>query len=610
MKYGRSLQELAIELDRQAKVKKDYVATAGAMQMTAVNENFDLVIGNTPFQLNENAHRQLGLQLKIPAPYYERMRAENPGLLMANVNGWFQQSPDTRRMVRTLDGTARAILSDRYRRIDNYEVAQTVLPIISEMQGARIESCELTDTRMYIKVVNERIQTEVVPGDIVQAGILISNSEVGMGSVSVKPLIYRLVCTNGMVADNGSAQSPSWSNYNSSQLTIGGTSSATNAGSYSATFTPTSNYKWSDGTTTAKSASWTIGKATGSITLSASRLSLTYPKTSGTITVTRPGSGTVTASSGSTNIATVSVSGTTITVTAKATGSATITVNVGADTNYTAPSSKTFTVAVTLVSKTLSSNSWAVIKAVSDAGQGANYWSVGATKSVTINGKVGATTISSLKVDAFIIGFNHNSGKEGSNRIHFLLGKISGKFVGLVDSSYGSATSTSGAFTMNTSNTNSGGWRSSQMRSKVLGSASSPTSPTANTLMAALPSDLRAVMKSCTKYTDNKGGGNTASNVSSTTDYLFLLSEYEVFATHQYCNDAEPNYQAQYDYFKAGNSKVANKHSATGTAAVWWLRSPTYYIGSDNYFCEVSSSGSLDFNAAYNAYGVVPGFVV
>ena len=203
MKYGRSLQELAIELDRQAKVKKDYVATAGPMQMTAVNENFDLVIGNTPFQLNENAHRQLGLQLKIPAPYYERMRAENPGLLMANVNGWFQQSPDTRRMVRTLDGTARAILSDLYRRIDNYEVAQTVLPIISEMQGARIESCELTDTRMYIKVVNERIQTEVVPGDIVQAGILISNSEVGMGSVSVKPLIYRLVCTNGMVADVG-----------------------------------------------------------------------------------------------------------------------------------------------------------------------------------------------------------------------------------------------------------------------------------------------------------------------------------------------------------------------------------------------------------------------
>ena len=150
------------------------------------------------------------------------------------------------------------------------------------------------------------------------------------------------------------------------------------------------------------------------------------------------------------------------------------------------------------------------------------------------------------------------------------------------------------------------------MRSKVLGSASSPTSPTANTLLAALPSDLRAVMKSCTKYTDNKGGGNTASNVSSTTDYLFLLSEYEVFATHQYCNDAEPNYQAQYDYFKAGNSKVANKHSATGTAAVWWLRSPYCYAISSSYssFCAVSASGSLDYNTARGAYGVVPGFVV
>ena len=81
------------------------------------------------------------------------------------------------------------------------------------------------------------------------------------------------------------------------------------------------------------------------------------------------------------------------------------------------------------------------------------------------------------------------------------------------------------------------------------------------------------------------------------------------FATHQYCNDAEPNYQAQYDYFKAGNSKVANKHSATGTAAVWWLRSP-YSISTTTYFCAVSSSGSLDYHAAYYAYGVVPGFVV
>ena len=412
----------------------------------------------------------------------------------------------------------------------------------------------------------------------------------------------------GSVTYNGSAQSPSWSNYNSSQLTIGGTRSATNAGSYSATFTPTSNYKWSDGTTTAKSASWTIGKATGSITLSASSLSLTYPKTSGTITVTRPGSGTVTASSGSTNIATVSVSGTTITVTAKATGSATITVNVGADTNYTAPSSKTFTVAVTLVSKTLSSNSWAVIKAVSDAGQGANYWSVGATKSVTINGKVGATTISSLKVDAFIIGFNHNSGKEGSNRIHFQIGKVSGKAVALCDSQYNSAGS-SAMFHMNSSSSNSSGWNGSYMRKTLLGNSNTPASTLENSLMAALPSDLLAVMQTVTKYTDNTGdGSNSSGNVTSTTDYLFLLAEFEVFGTRYYANQYEQNSQKQYEYYKAGNSRVAYNHSAVSTAVWWWLRS-AYYTYS-YFFCDVNTDGSYNFSIAYYSAGLRPGFAV
>ena len=443
------------------------------------------------------------------------------------------------------------------------------------------------------------------------AGLMSAADKKSLDALATNVLTIRNVPSqSGSLTYNGKAQSPSWANYNTLAMEIGGTTSGTTAGSYSATFTPLDGYKWSDGTTAAKTVKWSIAKAAGTLSLSASSLALTYSKTSGTVTVTRSGTGAVSATSSNTAAATVSVSGTTITVTAKANGSATITVNVAADGNYNAPASKTFAVSVTLVSKTLNDNSWATIKSVSDAGQGANYWSVGATKSVTINGKVGATTISSLKVDAFIIGFNHNSGKEGSNRIHFLLGKISSKFVGLVDSNYSSTTSTSGAFTMNTSNTNSGGWGSSQMRSKVLGSASSPTSPTANTLLAALPSDLRAVMKSCTKYTDNKGGGNTASNVSSTTDYLFLLSEYEVFATHQYCNDAEPNYQAQYDYFKAGNSKVANKHSATGTAAVWWLRSPRYHNATSYSFCAVSSSGSLDSGYAPNAYGVVPGFVV
>lgn len=207
MKAGRTLQELAIELDRQQKAKRDLIVETGALRMDADESGIRLDVGGREvFGINDIAHRQFGQHLKIPAPYYDRMRAENPSLLATNVNAWLQQEPTTRRMLRTLDGTARAFLSDRYRRIDNYEVAQTVLPIIAGMNGAKVESCELTESRMYIKVVNARITAEIAKGDVVQAGIVISNSEVGHGSVSVRPLIFRLVCLNGMIVEDGSVR--------------------------------------------------------------------------------------------------------------------------------------------------------------------------------------------------------------------------------------------------------------------------------------------------------------------------------------------------------------------------------------------------------------------
>ena len=293
-------------------------------------------------------------------------------------------------------------------------------------------------------------------------------------------------------------------------------------------------------------------------------------------------------------------------------GSWTITATKGDDSTSEAINAteyKDYTLTLDYVNPVLDKNEWKVIKKVADADKGANYWAVGDTKRITLNGKVGATTISNLKVDAFIIGFNHNSGKEGSNRIHFLLGKIGGKFVGLVDSYYDPSgyTTTSGAFTMNTSDTNSGGWAKTQMRSTVLGAASDPTNPTANTLLAALPADLRAVMKSVTKYTDNTGGGsNSASAVTATTDYLWLLAEFEVFGSRTYANSSEPSSQAQYEYFKAGNSKIAYKHSAAETAAAWRLRSPNYYTSTS--FCAVDSGGGAYYYCAYRSLALVPGF--
>lgn len=206
MKTGRSLQELAVELDRQNKVKKDYIIDTTNLVIDPVNNGFQLTLQgdgqNILLGVNEVAHEQIASHTGIPARYYERMRQEAPELLATNVNSWFSKKPDVR-MVRTLDGDARAFLSDRYRRIDNYEVAETVLPVLAEMEGVTIESCEVTDNRMYLKAVNPRLQKDVAVGDIVQNGILITNSEVGRGSLTIMPLVYRLVCSNGMVVNDG-----------------------------------------------------------------------------------------------------------------------------------------------------------------------------------------------------------------------------------------------------------------------------------------------------------------------------------------------------------------------------------------------------------------------
>ena len=261
------------------------------------------------------------------------------------------------------------------------------------------------------------------------------------------------------------------------------------------------------------------------------------------------------------------------------------------------------------VDPVLNNNSWWTISKVSQMGLAAQYWSVGDTKTITINGKVGNTTFSNLSVDAFILGFNHNSSREGANRIHFKIGKISGVHIALCDSNYGSNGSSASYFQMNASNTNSGGWNGSSMRKTLLGNSGTPTSPPSGSLLAALPADLRAVMKAVTKYSDNTGGGSdTARYVTSTTDYLFLLSEFEYHGASTYANSAEKNYQAQYDYYKAGNSKIHYKHNATGTAAYAWCRS--VYSDASNHFCRVYTDGSATYGSASNSRGVAPGFAV
>lgn len=273
------------------------------------------------------------------------------------------------------------------------------------------------------------------------------------------------------------------------------------------------------------------------------------------------------------------------------------------------------------IGTSLNDMTWEEVRAISDAGLAADYFAVGDTKSVAIKGTVGTLAIDTT-LYAYIIGIDHNETIEGKGITFgtFKTAASSGTDVCLIDGGYyGYYTDGTKYFNMNhSSNTNSGGWKGCDFRYDVLGSTNTndgnattttATSPVSGTLMAALPSELRAVMKPMTIYTDNTGGGtDTASNVTSSVDYLPLLAEYEIFGKRRYANSAEKNYQAQYAYYSAGNSKVKYRHSATGSTAFWWERSP--YYDASSTFCLVDETGTaLAFSASYS-FGLAPMFRV
>lgn len=450
-------------------------------------------------------------------------------------------------------------------------------------------------------------------------GINTSTSQRTTGTAN-RITIANVPAQSGTLTYNKSSQSPSWSNYNTTYMTLGGTTSGTNAGSYTASFTPKTDYRWSDGTTTAKNVSWSIGKATGTLTVTPSSITLNSSAKSATFTIGGNYDGTLSVASSATGVASVSRSGTTVTVSSvgNTTGTAVITVSCTAGTNYSAPANKTVQVTATFVTKVLNENTWETISGVSADSTGASYWAVGDRKAVAVSGTVGTQSVSGTYY-VYIIGFNHN-GATGIDFGTFKTALSGGTDICLIDAGYGNNyTNGTKYFNMNhSSNTNSGGWKGCDLRYDVLGStntndgdatATTATNPVANTLMAALPSDLRAVMKPMTIYTDNTGGGsNTASNVTASVDYLPLLAEYEIFGTRSYANSSEQNHQAQYAYYSAGNSKVKYRHSATSSAAWWWGRSPGYNDG--HAFCDVAADGYAYSDSARLSLGVAPAFRV
>lgn len=204
MKTGKSIVELAQELTRIKESARDFVVPVS--QLKAEASKSGLTVGfqdgtsqTHAYGLNAWSGTQVANYTDIPKQYFDRISKENPGLAAENVNHGLSRAPKKEsRMVRTLDGKVRGFLSSRYRILDSHDMLEAVFPAFQN-KGMEIVSSEITDSRLFLKALSPKLTAEVSKGDAVQFGLVVSTSDVGGGSVRVEPLIYRLVCLNGLI---------------------------------------------------------------------------------------------------------------------------------------------------------------------------------------------------------------------------------------------------------------------------------------------------------------------------------------------------------------------------------------------------------------------------
>ena len=192
----KSLVELAEEVQRIEEVKQDYVVNHNSIFMVNDDETIG-VDGVGDYKATDHCHSQIATKLKIPKQYYDRM-GNIEGLRSTNVNAWLHKE-DGNKLVRTLDNNARAFLSDRFKPIDNGFIMQAFLPVLQEHKGLEVKSQNLSEKRLYLQLGFPQLQAEVKQGDVIQAGVILTNSEVGAGAVDIKTVLWRLICSNGMI---------------------------------------------------------------------------------------------------------------------------------------------------------------------------------------------------------------------------------------------------------------------------------------------------------------------------------------------------------------------------------------------------------------------------
>jgi hypothetical protein len=241
MKQGRTLPDLAEELRRQADAKRDILAPADEIRLMTDGLTRLSLCGSDAeegYEVSDLAHGQIAEYAGIPKPFYDRLRADGDMRSLLHVaRDWemfedrslfdvllghlLKKKSGERRLVRTLDGTARAFLSDSYSvDLDNFDVFRMAAASIEQagLGPEHVASCEVTEKRLYLKVVSPKLEAVVRPTNlhsgsgmlrepqVVQAGFVLSNSETGQGALSVRQVVYKLMCTNLWIQEKTTRQ--------------------------------------------------------------------------------------------------------------------------------------------------------------------------------------------------------------------------------------------------------------------------------------------------------------------------------------------------------------------------------------------------------------------
>lgn len=220
-KTYKDIRKLAEELDRQKKNRYDLVVPSDQLLVLTEDNNVFMDVAQPPNEkgkiehkqhnITDYCHSQISWKTSIPMKYYRKMKDEKPDLLATNINAWLPSKE--KRLVRILDNEVRALLSDRYRIIDNFDVAFMALEEFKNIAekhnlNINVKRSDLTDTHMYIKVTSPDLVDEIIAekerkkGDKINGGIIITNSEVGAGCFKVMPFVEVLRCANGLIGDD------------------------------------------------------------------------------------------------------------------------------------------------------------------------------------------------------------------------------------------------------------------------------------------------------------------------------------------------------------------------------------------------------------------------